>query len=54
MDKRAIHWYKDSILSPPKACGGFDFRDFQTFNYTLVAKQVWRILASSNALGSSP
>lgn len=50
--KRKIHWKKWSHLCLPKELGGLNFRDLETFNKALLAKQVWRLFTNPNLLVS--
>ncbi|KAK3198882.1 hypothetical protein Dsin_022297 [Dipteronia sinensis] len=51
-DKQKIHWYKWSRLCDSKGKGGLSFKDLETFNKALLAKQCWRILKNKNSLAA--
>ncbi|XP_024195789.1 uncharacterized mitochondrial protein AtMg00310-like [Rosa chinensis] len=48
--KSKIHWNAWPKLCEAKSKGGIGFREFNTFNKALLAKQCWRILKNPNAL----
>lgn len=47
---RSIHWARWERLCHAKIRGGIGFRDFSSFNQTLIAKQRWRILHNPDSL----
>lgn len=47
---RKIHWGAWHKLTLQKGMGGMGFKDFESFNVALLAKQFWRLLNNPNSL----
>lgn len=45
---RKVHWKTWNHLQEPKERGGMGFRNLVSFNKTLLAKKLWRILNEPN------
>lgn len=48
-----IHWGSWDKLTAPKGCGGLGFRDFESFNCALLAKQYWRMISNPETFWAS-
>ncbi|KAB2632571.1 ribonuclease H protein [Pyrus ussuriensis x Pyrus communis] len=48
--KHRIHWVSKERLCRSRAEGGLSFRNFETFNDALLAKQCWQLITERNSL----
>ncbi|KAK2638391.1 hypothetical protein Ddye_026186 [Dipteronia dyeriana] len=52
-NSRKIHWCRWQQLCKPKSEGGLGFRDLETFNRSLLAKQCWQNFRNPNSLSTN-
>ncbi|XP_013589564.1 PREDICTED: uncharacterized mitochondrial protein AtMg00310-like [Brassica oleracea var. oleracea] len=49
-NNRGLHWIAWDKICVPKTEGGLGFRDLKSFDLTLLAKQMWRLVQHPSSL----
>ncbi|XP_040999620.1 uncharacterized mitochondrial protein AtMg00310-like [Juglans microcarpa x Juglans regia] len=50
--EKKLHWVSWNLMGKAKEVGGMGFREFESFNLALLAKQGWRVIQYLDSLAS--